>query len=134
MRFRDKTVYVWGLGYHWDPSLSWITNHRSCTSSHPTCKYADKYDILWLICQCTECIFKWFEALVNLVAAGLIVVLHSYTISCLFMSSSKKWRYHLTLQPSTLNLVAACLRLHYWPIKQETFDTQGVYYVLQRFL
>ena len=52
-RFRDKTAYVWGLGYHWDPSLSWITNHRSCTLSHPTCKYADKYDILWLICQCT---------------------------------------------------------------------------------
>ena len=39
MRFGDKAAYVWGLGYHWDPSLKWITNHRSCTSSHPTCKH-----------------------------------------------------------------------------------------------
>ena len=27
-------------------------NHRSFILSHPTCKYADKYDILWSICQC----------------------------------------------------------------------------------
>ena len=30
MRFRDKTAYFWGLGYCWDPSLSWIANPISC--------------------------------------------------------------------------------------------------------
>ena len=41
MRFCDKIVHVWGLGYHQD---------------HPTWKYTDKYDILWSICQCaSEC-------------------------------------------------------------------------------
>ena len=38
MRFRYKTVYVWGLGYRWDPWLSGIVNPRSHTLSHPTCR------------------------------------------------------------------------------------------------
>ena len=52
MRFCDNIAYVWGLGCHWDPLLLWTTNHRSCTLSHPTWKYADKYNILWSNYQC----------------------------------------------------------------------------------
>ena len=61
MRFCDNIAYVWGLGCHWDPLLLWTINHRSCTFSHPTWKYADKYnnsspynrpsnlDLYWLV-------------------------------------------------------------------------------------
>ena len=49
------------IGWLW-----WITDHRSCTLSHPTCKNAHKYDMLWSICQCAQSIFKCFESLVNL--------------------------------------------------------------------
>ena len=43
MRFRDKTAYVSGLGYLWDPLLSWIANPISHILSHSAYKYAHKW-------------------------------------------------------------------------------------------
>ena len=37
----------------WLSLRSWIANPRSHTLSHPAFKYADKYEILWSICQCS---------------------------------------------------------------------------------
>ena len=35
MGFRDKTAYVWGLGYRWYPLLSWIVNPRTKHNKQP---------------------------------------------------------------------------------------------------
>ena len=39
--------------------LSWIGDPRAHTLSHSAFKYADKYDILWSICQCAYCIIHF---------------------------------------------------------------------------